>query len=310
MSLSTYLKASPYGAAGAADRRFTPYAGLGGDGPAYDFRQPGAVREVKYALRLVAQAFSAPWETNLDPILETNWMNLQYDDVWDYPSAMEMALLGARFGDRFSASPPFVQTPAYPSGPQPTVAGLELLASVVNERVPTAPPLAIYEAWRGGLFRPPSAISQPSKDAAIIHTGLVWPVTLTPNDAPPKQMQDVRAADMSIAAGWTAAASSPDERSRALTVLEARAAWLAREQAIAAAGKSSPATIAQSKTCAPGTEWSAVDLACVAPPPPPIVPSPAPTPPSSGSAVWPWVVVAIATTAAGGYVYMKRRRPR
>lgn len=119
----------------------------------YDLKAAGVVSEIKRALVALAQMEADRSRSPNDPATERLWRDIDlspsFADAWHPAAAQEYALAVSRY--RTSAvPPPYLQFPAgSTSGPQPTAAGLELLAGAVNTRLGGTPRMTIYEAWRG-----------------------------------------------------------------------------------------------------------------------------------------------------------------
>lgn len=169
--LGLVARAQSYHLRGVGDATHAAY-GLGGTvSPSYDFSAPGAVSEVKKALSALAQKETVAAQPLLD------------DDVWDDAAAIEFALFVGRHRSKmpWALTDPFVVDAPYPSKPQPTVWGLELLAGAVNTELDQTFKMSTYEAWRGGVYAPPSVISRPPQSAGLRPTYNFAPHTFLPS---------------------------------------------------------------------------------------------------------------------------------
>lgn len=126
-----------YESPGAMEHAHSPFEyglqhlrGLAADAPPkiYDLSQPGRVREIKKALKMLGQAASAPIsEGNADPAKEARWATMTVDDdVWSDDAADEYVTFLSRWAPRYLcfAVPLFGMANGQP---QPTVNGLLLL---------------------------------------------------------------------------------------------------------------------------------------------------------------------------------------
>jgi hypothetical protein len=131
-----------YEAPGAIENQFSPFEygqrhlGVGADPPrlTYDLSQPGRVKEVKRALRVLGQAGSIgaiPLISDL--IVEKQWTTLQDDDVWTNAAADEFVAFVSRWAPVYVC---FGRLYSVPDGsglnlkylpPQPSANGLLLL---------------------------------------------------------------------------------------------------------------------------------------------------------------------------------------
>lgn len=131
-----------YEAAGAIENEFSPFdyghkhLGIGAAPPriAYDLAQPGRVREIKKALRMLGQAGAIgaiPLISDL--ILETRWKQLSDDDVWTDATADEFVAFLSRWAPVYVCFTPIYVVPDGTGinlkylPPMPTANGLMLL---------------------------------------------------------------------------------------------------------------------------------------------------------------------------------------
>lgn len=286
-----------------ASRRSPYITSLGADGAPFDLNGEGVVREIKAALRALAEAGAA---NKTDPVLETAWKGIADNDTWDYATALEFALFVSRFAPQLSvlagvAGREFVQSGTYPSMPQPTVAGLELLASAVNERLAGKPSLSTYQSWRGGMFKPPSTASAPGPDAVCTPTVKVWPNVIAPGDATKETLEKVAAADLALKQAFSKALDAPNENDRAIVQFEADGALRARNRAVDAAVRSSASGTTAAQGCKEsGGEYDFLNATCVIrkrPPSPLVVPTDKPEDDNTGL----WVLGGIAIAGVIGF---------
>lgn len=288
----------------------SPY-GLSGADTSYDFAAPGAVAEVKRALKALAKAGADPLgPANADKVTETVWQGLDETDVWDLIAAEEMLLFVSRFKNRFmgvNSNVPYMQTGIYPGGPQPTVNGLELLAGTVNERLLGVPKLALYEAWRGGVFAPPSVISRPAVNTPVTPTFNVQPNVTAPVDATQEAKAAVALADAALVSAWQRALDVQTEQERAGSAAEMNSAAVYRASAVTNAAATSMSNQALSAQCATdGGKWDAPLQTCRMPKPAVPVEPVAVASVAGGSA--PWGVLLALGLVGGAAVYFARKR--
>jgi hypothetical protein len=146
------------------------YASLGADAPRspYDLNQPGAIRELKAALKKLNeyQQTHGLFGKSQDAYGQA----LSDDDVWTDDSIIEFLAAVSRYSHDFSplGMPPGPYVQFTPFGPQPTVMGLELIDGALNDRRASWSPLtsprsgepfmAIFEKWRGGSCLPGTTV--------------------------------------------------------------------------------------------------------------------------------------------------------
>lgn len=152
-----------YERAQSGDRRYSPYdSAFGQLKTPYDLNEPGAVAEIKVVLRELAKLRSDP--LGPDPITEDTWqfidMSREHIDAWDGPTADEFLLAISRRRATAPSDAPFATASPVESkgrfeiigGPQPTVAGLELMAQASHKLLKDSVQLDNYLAWRGGTL--------------------------------------------------------------------------------------------------------------------------------------------------------------
>lgn len=177
---------SNYEGPGAAMRAFHPYVGrpsaLGDTAQPFDLNAPGVVREIKQALVALARLGADPLRNPTDPITETTWKRVSDElsdpyaaDAWTGATADEYVTMLSRYPDLRSAlDGPFTQLGGSKfgkygivGGAQPTAHGLEVLAGAVRQQTGQSL-MPLYEAWRGGVFPPPSSVSAPAGNATVM----------------------------------------------------------------------------------------------------------------------------------------------
>lgn len=227
---------------GAPDASHAAYALGTTASPSYDFSSPGAVMEVKRALSALAQKEGASASALLT------------DDVWDDAAAIEFALFVGRHRSKmpWALTDPFVGDGPYPSKPQPTVWGLELLASAANTELDKTDKLSTYEAWRGGAFSPPSVFSRPPQSAGLRPTYNFSPHTFLPSGASSAFVAAVNVLDTLVKGMIAAALVATDEPSRANIKAGFFKASADREAAAATVIASDQASIQAAADCAAG----------------------------------------------------------
>lgn len=316
-----------FGFAGELEDVYSPYQGgtrsLGDTSLPYDLNAPGAVAEIKNALRGIAALQSqkevvvGPVKVaSVDPVQETVWQQMGSDDTWNLATALEFVFFATRNGldKQFPAQPPYFVDGKYPSGPQPTVSGLELLASAVNTLLSdSSSKLKIYEAWRGGVFSPPSFVSQPSSDAKVVQTANFRPTTFLPADASAASKQALADADNKVAFSWKAAAASKDESQRVAVAKQLTDAATEREKVISDASMTTPSLKTAEQNCIEsGGTWNAAKQTCIIqrePPPPDNKNTPPARAEESNTMLWVLGGLAI-VGVAGALVYRSNRRGR
>lgn len=305
--ISRAQSSSLFGLAGSMERGYSPYKrAFGDEATAYDLNQPGAVAEVKAALRALAQVDSNP-EGNPAPVIETVWKAVGDDDVWDFPTALEFVLFVSRALGRHSTQVPYTQQPMYPSLPQPSVMGLELLASEVNDRLKGVPSLKLYEAWRGGPLRPPTVVNRPAPNTPVTPTFAIRPNALLPQDAPQDKAAVVAAADKELAASFAAAYGATNEIDRDAAAHNAIAAMKSRSSAMLAASIASPTQQEHARQCLlDGGSYEFDKQRCVMPRPlgPPLPPVVEP----ERSGALPWILGGAVLLGLGFAAYKARKR--
>lgn len=302
--ISRAQSSSLFGMPGAMERGYAPYKrAFGDDAKPYDLNAPGAVAEVKAALRALGQAGSATLD-NPAPIIETAWKAIGDSDVWDFPTALEFVLFVSRTKSKHYTETPYTQQPTYPALPQPSVMGLELLAGEVNDRLKGVPSLKLYEAWRGGPSRPPTMLNRPTPNTPVTPTFAIDPSTMAPQDAPPDKLAIVAAADKELATAFAAAYSATNEIDRDAAARNAVGSMKARSAAMLAASQASPTQQEHAKQCASdGGTYQFERQRCVMPRPPGPGPSPGPEPSPSGGSAIPWVIGGFALLGLGWFAY-------
>lgn len=309
--VSRAQRSSLFGIAGDMERDYTPYKrAFGETSDAYDLNTPGAVAEVKAALRALAQAGSATLD-NPAPIIETFWKAIGDDDTWDAVTALEFVLFVSRNKDiGLLTVGPYTQQPTYPSMPQPAVMGLELLAGVVNERLKGVPALKIYEGWRGGMMKPPGPMGKPTPDTPVTPTVNIEPRTTLPADAPQKYVDMVKASEVELNAATSAAYNAKNEIDRDAAAHNAIAALKSRSNAMLAASKESTAQRQLEHQCVEdGGIYDYARQTCVIKKRPD-QPPPQDRPPSDSGSVAPWVVGGLVLLGLGFAAYKYQHKPR
>lgn len=171
-------------------QRYQPYS-YGAEPNQGAYPLVGGMAEVKAALVTLAQAGADPLK-NPDPITETTWRSIvPASPFWDGPTADEFAAFVGRYRSPAAAAPPMQMGP---SGPQPTIAGLSLLGSLV--------PLPRYTAWRAGA---------PSDGTSVIPV----PLELTDGALCNPMLDLSQGTDPKLADAWNALATPQSEASRA-----------------------------------------------------------------------------------------------
>lgn len=305
--VSAAQTAALFGVPDAIDRAYTPYKRAFGDAATpYDLNAPGAVAEIKVALRALGQAGSNP-DGNSAPIIETAWKAIGDGDVWDVATALEFVLFVSRSKGKHYTETPYTQQPTYPSLPQPAVMGLELLAAEVNDRLKGATPLKLYEAWRGGPTKPPSMINRPTPNTPVTSTYAIDPNTMPPLDAPPQSASLIKAADSELTSALAAAYAATNEIDRDAAAHNAMAAAKSRSFAIRLASLDSPSQQQLAKQCeADGGQYEFGKQRCLMRRPSQSNAQVEP-PPQSGSAV-PLVVGGIVLLGIGFAAYKYHQR--
>lgn len=292
-------EAALFGLPGALERAHTPYD-PGFYREPYDLGAPDAVAEVKRALVALAAAGANPAGGG-DVVTETTWQSITDGDTWDLAAGTEYLLFLSRFG-RALADKVLVQDPVAPgSSPQPTVTGLECLAATVNTVLQGQPKLAIYEQWRGGLFKPPSWVSAPPEDTPVMRTANVAPVDgAIPPDAPAALRADVEKVDYARFQIHRAMPTATTEAQRAIFAKQAAELDAARAASLLAAKTGSPSVV---QSCGPQEWWNPATGKCE------MMAAPPPAAQSGGNAGL-WIVAGIGVVLLGGVAYAAAQRKR
>ncbi len=266
------------------ERDFQGYQGLGATPAPYDFAAPGAVAEVKRALRALAAAEADPFKKGgAEVVTETTWKQLDETDVWSHAAGEEMLLAVSRYRGTGWAPEPYVQLGPIGGAPQPRVMGLELIASAVNERLGGAVPLLMYETWRktgcslvNPCFKPPSGTSRPDPNIQCLPTGNIGTVLIPPPGASAESLTKIKIIEATQTGLWQSAQMAANEATRKSYAEQMEAARLARDAAVVAATQTAP---------------------------PPAAPPLVTKPPEKESSTGTYVVVGLLVAAAAGGVY-------
>lgn len=221
------------------EEQASPYIQLGDTSIPYDLNQPGVVRELKLALRKLGE-LSADSHRTSDPAIETRWQDIVVDEEvpsWDAATADEFAIAVGRYrGWGWQVPEPYARST--PGGPQPTASGLELIAGAVNELLGGHPRMVIYEQWREGTFEPPSVISGPPANAAVIDVSYFGPAYMaTPAGTAQDIVMQINEAERMLTEAHAGAMVASNENERAhyaammLLARSIRDAWVRTAQA-------------------------------------------------------------------------------
>lgn len=245
----------------------------------FDLNDPEVMAELKRALVALAQYEVDPFR-NADPATEMVWKQIvlegPYADAWDGASADEYITAISRYASEpyFKIVGPYFQLGGsrfgrygIVGGPQPTAAGLEVIAGAVNEKLGGTPKMERYLAWRGGMFAPPSQTSGPPATAVVIPShkhGPFWQVNgYTPiyPEGDPTWVAAGAEIDDSLVNCWQQLADLPwnaPEATRALLLEDCIATERAsHDQAARQANKTAP-----TPTCPPGQIWDSSASRC------------------------------------------------
>lgn len=156
----------------------------------FDLNDAEVIAEIKAALIALARYETDPFRSGADPATEQVWKQIVTEgplaSAWDGPTSDEFVAAISRYATEpvFAIAGPFFQLGGSSfgrygivGGPQPTAAGLEVLAGAVNEKLGGEPAMKKYLAWRGGVFAPPSQTSGPPATAVVIPNrrhGVAW----------------------------------------------------------------------------------------------------------------------------------------
>lgn len=234
-----------------------------------------ATIELKMALHALASRASDPLLNPIDPATERSWTRMAlsgpFAGAWDGPSSDELVTALSRYAKSSGISGPYVQLQAggngrygINGGPQPTPAGLEVIAGAVETILGGAPRMSKYLAWRGGVFAPPSSVSGPGLSSIVIpnpRPGKVWQpdgyTTVWP-DGDPEWVAIVGQLDDSLVSCWEQQLTLTSETARRIgldqCILSTRAS---RDQAVRKANEGVPSPI-----CPEFHEWDATALIC------------------------------------------------
>lgn len=196
-----------------------PYDALGADDEVTPFvLSPQVVRELKRALRALGEYEADAARSGDDPATELLYKQINPEEsypYWDPVTADAFALAMSRYKDRW-VDGPWVRTT--PVGFQPTARGLEVIAGAVRELLGGVPALSTYEAWRGGMFAPPSMLSAPAADAPVVPTFDYGPSFRYPPPVVLEQHPQLAAALAGVEAGlkqsWLSSLDATDEATR------------------------------------------------------------------------------------------------
>jgi len=204
----------------------------------YDLNQPGRVKEIKDVLYHLSKLKSDSLQTPAEELqTEDTWKHMrrsgQHADAWDGATADAFVLAIGRYKDLAGyllSPPPMSQLliefqggkTGVIGGPQPTIAGMEMLAQAARQLLGGAPQLSQYVQWRGGdlsslLDLPPDAKVFPVLKAGPIYDARGW--TLAWRDGPvaqanPQLVDELDLVEDSIQANWRMAQDEPDEKGR------------------------------------------------------------------------------------------------
>jgi hypothetical protein len=258
----------------------------------YDLSVPGRVTEIKHLLIALGNQNSDFNYNPSDPQTEDTFkyidLSPDYADSWDGPTADAFALTVGRHVNRFPAlmpaerRQPLVQLPKFKDtsgadvvvgGPQPTVAGLELLAQASKDVLKGASQLQQYLAWRGGVLdclgagwlhgecTPPDQLVVPTtrQGKAWDPRGLTvaWRTGPAAQDNP-ELLSQLNMLDQSLETSWLLA---PYEQTEAARKARADAIVSARGQRDQIARQLNKG--ATSPSCEdPASEWSPISGKC------------------------------------------------
>lgn len=300
-----------YGRAGALERGFTPYRGLGADPP--PFVLSGAtLTEFKRALVEVARRGADPlladaWcGTMCDKlnypssrIVETFWKHIDVSSsVWEPALSDELAMFLSRYWRwgkaELELEPPYMQL-APEVGPTPTLAAMRLLAAVARKQTGGAVTLAQFEQWYDANDEPEVATIE-----AVVAPPCWYPLCVGRDQIP----NDVASADAGLVTAWkkTLELEKEEERSAFAATL-----WTLRAHRIALAQQC--LLPGERDCCSSGGLFSAGICTCIPPKvlvggkcespglsPAPKSPAQAPpTPPSTANVVFAVVFAGLAT---------------
>ena len=251
--------------------------------PIYDLNQPGRVKEIKDVLFELAKKKSDSLQTISEDLqTEDSWKHMRrtgkHADAWDGPTADAYVLAIGRYKDMAGyllEPPPFSQLlvefqggkTGVIGGPQPTIAGLEMLAQASRQVLGGTPQLSQYVEWRGGdlssLFDiPPDAKVFPALQAGPIYDKRGW--TLAWRDGPvaqnnPQLIDELEIVEGSLEANWRMAQLEPDEKGRQERANSIRGNRSTRDSIVRQLNKGAPP-----KDCADiNLEWSWEQGQCV-----------------------------------------------
>lgn len=247
-----------YEVEGTVEREYTPYQ-VGpappslGQYDAYDLNEPGRVAEVKRVLIALAKKASDPLQT-ADPAQADFWKFIdqtsEFADAWDGPTADAFVTAVSRYRDTgllpalMGEPDSYAQLPQFPTrnpsgelstsmtwvgGPQPTVAGLELLAQAAKTHLGGSAQLNEYLKWRGGELDcvGPGAVlgctPPESSVGAALQQGRPWqPRGLTPTwtsgpaaEADPSLVTQLDTVDSQLQQDWASMQLASNETLRA-----------------------------------------------------------------------------------------------
>lgn len=264
-----------YEPAGAAEQQYSPYdiapiSAFGATAP-YELGVPGRVAEIKRVLIELNKFWSDPNLNPSSPQVEDTFKHIdtspQFIDAWDGPTADSFALTVGRHRDRYPAfmpsarREPLIQLPKFQDvhgrdvvvgGPQPTVAGLELLAQAAHEVLKDTVQLDQYLAWRGGGLDcatsptdcvPPDSLVRGTPNAGRAWNPRGW--TVAWRDGPvakasPELIDQLDLIEQSLETSWMLAPHESDEPSRKKRADAIAADRLARHELVEKLNEGAP----------------------------------------------------------------------
>jgi hypothetical protein len=255
----TSLLGYNYEQPGAVERQYSPYGyatvALGAASAPFDLNGKATV-ELKRALLALAQHGADPFRNPADPITERVWQSMlvdgEYADAWDGPSSDELVTALSRYASGSGIPGPhtFLRASAagrygINGGPQPTAAGLEVIAGAVQSVLGGIGQMTEYMKWRDAGH---------SADAVVLpNRKTAW------DQGDPEWLALVDETDDNLISCWNIQLGAPNEQLRAQGLSECIGpARAARDAAAAGAnqGKAIP-------SCQQFEQWDFATGRCV-----------------------------------------------
>lgn len=279
-----------YESVGQLERQYGQFSSFGAYEP-YDLRVPGRVAEIKKVLKALGNYWSDKASNPADPQQEDTFKYIDAStpmlDAWDGPTADAYALTVGRHLGRFPAlmppgqREPLMQIQPQPidqqghssiiGGPQPTVAGLELIAQAAHELLKDSVQLEQYIAWRGGVLDCVGLTSGRCipPDAVVLQTnktGRAWDprgYTFAWTDSPtaktqPQLLAALNQLDQALINAWTMAPKATNETDRKTVADTLVTLRNQRDQVVRQLNQGAP-----EPTCLQGYHWDKTQGYCV-----------------------------------------------